>query len=403
MMRKRRLVALSILLALSLALSLAPGSFAQSGRPGFGDPIAGIAKQFKDGRVPQVSPEAMANMQVIATGLNNPRHLTIGPDGGVYVAEAGAGGTSCYPDPRDPASVVCVGTTGSITRIEDGVQTRIATGLPSLADPSGVAAEGPFDISWRPRDAFSVLVGGLGMLTLYHDQLAALNPLFDDMGKLARMNPAGSWSYMADVFEYERVANPDGGAIDSNPYAVFSAPGRKRIVADAGGNALLEVNNGGQIKTLAVFPNLIVPYPPMFGGGEGPAQAVPTTVTQGPDGAYYIGQLSGFPFAQGAANVYRLVPRGQPQVVASGFSSIIDIDFGADGSLYVLEIAADLFACEILGGPCEGRLTRIAPDGTRTVLASQLPFPTGIAIGSNGEIYMSLFGIFPGMGMVVRM
>ena len=96
------------------------------------------------------------------------------------------------------------------------------------------------------------------------------------------MNPAGSWSYMADVFGYERVANPDGGAIDSNPYAVFSAQGRKRIVADAGGNDLLQVNNGGQIKTLAVFPDLMVPYPPMFGGGVGPAQAVPTTVTQVP-------------------------------------------------------------------------------------------------------------------------
>ena len=157
MMRKRRLVAVSILLALSLALSLAPGSFAQSSRPGFGDPLAGIAKQFKNGRVPQVSPDVMANMQVIATGLNNPRHMTIGPDGGVYVAEAGAGGTSCYPDPAT-RPLVCVGTTGSITRIENGVQTRIATGLPSMADPGGVAALGPFDISWRPRDAFSVIV-----------------------------------------------------------------------------------------------------------------------------------------------------------------------------------------------------------------------------------------------------
>jgi hypothetical protein len=36
-------------------------------------------------------------------------------------------------------------------------------------------------------------------------------------------------------------------------------------------------------------------------------------------------------------------------------------------------------------------------------LASQLPFPTGLEIGNNGEIYLSLFGIFPGMGMVVRM
>jgi hypothetical protein len=217
------------------------------------------------------------------------------------------------------------------------------------------------------------------------------------------MNPAGSWSYMADIFEYERIANPDGGAIDSNPYAVFSATGRKRIVADAGGNDLLEVNNGGQIKTLAVFPDRMVPYPPMLGGGQGPMQAVPTTVTEGPDGAYYVGLLTGFPWPAGAAGVYRVVPRGQPQLVADGFSGIIDIEFGADGSLYVLEIATDLFTCEVLDGPCEGRLTRIAPDGARTVLGTQLPFPTGMAIGSNGEIYMSLYGIFPGMGMVVRM
>lgn len=403
-MNRRRLTSMvSLFLAICLTLGLVPLAIAGDAGPQFHDPLRNAARNWSANRQAEAVAQVAATMQVVATGLNNPRHLTIGPDGGVYVAEAGAGGTTCYPDPRDPASVVCIGTTGSITRIEDGVQTRIATGLPSVADPSGFAAEGPFDISWRPRDAFSVLVGGLGMLTSYHDQLAALDPLFDDMGKLARMNPAGSWSYMADVFEYERVANPDGGAIDSNPYAVFSAPGRKRIVADAGGNDLLEVNNGGQIKTLAVFPDLMVPYPPMFGGGVGPAQAVPTTVTQGPDGAYYVGQLSGFPFAQGAASVYRVAPRGQPEVVASGFSSIIDIDFGADGSLYVLEIATDLFACEILGGPCDGRLTRIAPDGTRTVLASQLPFPTGLEIGNNGEIYMSLFGIFPGMGMVVRM
>ena len=40
-----------------------------------------------------------------------------------------------------------------------------------------------------------------------------LNPIFGDLGKLVRMNPAGGWSYMADVSAYEGVANPDGGVV----------------------------------------------------------------------------------------------------------------------------------------------------------------------------------------------
>lgn len=57
-------------------------------------------------------------------------------------------------------------------------------------------------------------------------------------------------------------------------------------------------------------------------------------------GDYYVGQLTGFPFTVGAANVYR-VPKegGTPEVVASGFTHIVDLAFGPDGSLYVLEIA----------------------------------------------------------------
>ncbi len=402
MNRKRLTSIVSLFIALCLTLGLTPLAIAGDASPQFRDPLRNAAKAWSAERQMEAVQQVSATMQVVATGLNNARGLTFGPDGGLYVAEGGVGGTDCYQvDPGDPDFIMCIGATGSVTRIENGVQQRIATGLPSLADPSGFGASGPSRISWRTRDAFSVIVG-LGADPALRDMLAAaFNPRFADLGKLVRMNPAGSWAYMADVAAYEGTANPDGGAIDSNPYAVYLAQGRKRLVADAGGNSLIEVSNDGQMRTLAVFPDRMVPYPPMFGGGMGPMQAVPTSVTEGPDGAIYVGELTGFPFLPGNANVYRIMPRQQPQVYAGGFTAIHDIAFGPDGSLYVLEIASDLIACEFFG-ECLGRLIRVAPNGARTVVARDLLFPGGVAVNSAGEVYVTLFSTMPGMGMVVR-
>ncbi len=402
MFRQRFSSIVVLALVVCLIVGLAPMAYAGNTAPNFDDALRNAARQWSATRQLEAVQQVSTTMRVVATNLNNPRGLTIGPDGGIYVAEGGVGGADCYQvDPSDPTFVMCIGATGSVTRIENGVQERIAVGLPSMADPSGFAAGGPSRISWRPRDAFAVILG-LGTDPAVRDQLAAaFNPMFGDMGKLVTMNPAGSWSYLADVAAYEGTANPDGGAIDSNPYAVYLAQGRRRLVADAGGNSLIEVSNDGQIRTAAVFPDRIVPYPPMFGGGEGPMQAVPTAVTEGPDGAIYVGELTGFPFLPGSANVYRLTPRQGPQVYASGFTAIHDIAFGPDGSLYVLEIASDLIACEFFGD-CNGRLIKVAPNGTRTVLARDLLFPGGVAVNQAGQVFITLFSVMPGMGMVVR-
>jgi hypothetical protein len=84
-------------------------------------------------------------------------------------------------------------------------------------------------------------------------------------------------------------------------------------------------------------------------------QAVPTSVTVGPDGAYYVGQLTGFPFPVGGARVFRVVPGHRPRVFARGFTNIIDIAFDRRGRLHVLEIAAN----GILAGA--GQVVRIPP------------------------------------------
>src|SRR3954454_6017105 len=41
----------------------------------------------------QVQPSLSSNVHVWVTGLQGPRGLKFGPDGGLYVAEAGTGGT----------------------------------------------------------------------------------------------------------------------------------------------------------------------------------------------------------------------------------------------------------------------------------------------------------------------
>ena len=167
------------------------------------------------------------------------------------------------------------------------------------------------------------------------------------------------------------------------------------MVADAGGNSLLGVRQPGRISTLAVFPPRLVPNP--FGGPDIPMQAVPTTVTRGPDGALYVGQLTGFPFPVGGANVYRVEPGGQPEVVASGFTNIIDIAFGPDHSLYVLEIAHN----GLLSGDTTGALIRVDANGSRTVIASEgLMMPTGLAL-RDGKAYVSNCGVCADIGEVL--
>ena len=71
-------------------------------------------------------------LKVVAEGLNNPRGIGIGPDGALYVAESGKGGTGlCIPGPEGDQA--CFGRSGSVTRITRHSQQRVLTGLPSTA------------------------------------------------------------------------------------------------------------------------------------------------------------------------------------------------------------------------------------------------------------------------------
>ncbi len=334
---------------------------------------------------------ADTSWQTIASGLDNPRGITAGPDGELYVAEAGRGGDG--PCAAGPEGEVCFGMTGAITKIHDGTQTRVITGLPSLAAADGSGATGVHDLSLRGSDVAYFTLGLGGNL----DYRAIFGPEGATLGHLGVAKfSANFWRPLVDLAGYETAENPDGAQIDSNPYGI-APQGGKPVLVDAGGNSLLWIGHTPQ--TLAIFPVRFVPSP--FNPNDlFPMDAVPTAVDRGPDGAWYVSQLTGFPFPVGEANIYRVAPGQTPTVWATGFTNIIDIIFGPDGSLYVLEIATN----SLLSGDPTGALIRIYPDGSREVIASEgLIMPGGVVIGTDGALYVTNCSACPaGAGEVVR-
>ncbi len=348
----------------------------------------------------------LANIQsteVIATGLNNPRGLNFGPEGALYVAEAGSGGPGLCAE--GPEGLRCYGTTGSITRIDlrGEAITRVATGLPSLAVADGSFAIGPHDISFQGRGNGALTIGFGGDPAA---RTVDFGPDGASLAHLARMNASGNWNLQQDLGAYEAEVNPTGDEEDSNPYGILALSG-KEIVADAGANALNQVNSSGAISTLAVFPDRMVDAPPFLElppGTQIPMDAVPTSVALGPDGHYYVGQLTGFPFPVGEANIYRLPAQGgTPEVYAGGFTAVVDVAFGPDGSLYVLELAKNGLFDAFVFNDWTGALIRVAPDGTRTEIAEGALFaPGGVAVDSDGTLYVTNNSIFSGVGQVLR-
>lgn len=337
-----------------------------------------------------------SDAEVIASGLSNPRGIAFSASGGLYVAENGRGGAGpCIPSPAAPADR-CYGNTGSIARIlpEGGFQ-RIVEGLPSLALPNGTGEGGPAKIAFHGNVAYVTM--GWGGDPGGRAALGGQAALF---GNLLMVTPAGTWKVLADVAAHESRENPAGGAVDSNPYGLVALPGR-RVVADAGANALVEVLANGRTRTFAVPPAL-APAPP----SPGPRETVPTSVTEGPDGALYVGLLTAFPFWTGTASVLRISADGASvENFASGFTAIVDLAFDAGGALHVLEIAAGQSTPFPPPAPGLGigRLLRQCPGGERSVLLDGLNYPGGVVIGPDGAAYVTNNGTSPMAGEVLRL
>jgi hypothetical protein len=350
--------------------------------------ISGVAVPFPAG------PE----LTVRADGLNNPRGIFVDASGDVFFAQSGTAGDDCQEWPGNAAgdtTEVCFGNTGSIEMLTEDGATAAVSSISSMLDIRGDVL-GVHDVAVGADGLLHAIVG-LGGVPEYRAEFPVAA---GDLGWLVSASVGTNTFLDEDIGAYETAANPDGGLLDSNPFSLVSDGADGWVISDSGMNALVHVDAEG-VSTLAVFPERLVVAPPEAGlpdGASVPMQSVPTGVVRGPDGAFYVGELTGFPFIQGGARVWRVSAAGAQQVFAEGFTNIVDLAFDSAGNLYVLQLAKD----GLLSGDISSSVVRVMANGDHMEVASAgLSFATGLAIGPDDTFYVSNFGVMPDMGQVV--
>jgi hypothetical protein len=240
---------------------------------------------------------------------------------------------------------------------------------------------------------------------------------------------------VANIGAFEKSVNPDGGVIESNPFDLAMLGGGEVLVADAAANALLIANRSGDVDWVATLPpepvstanakNLVgcPDPPPEFEDicelpAEIPAEAVSTSVAVGPDGAYYVTELKGFPAPVGESRVWRIEPGSRHvqcdaaatdspcSVVADGFTSIIDIAFAPDGTAYVVELdEASWFALEVAPDAMAGGTVNQCDSTTWTCTerAPDLPMAMAAAVDASGTVFAVILALVPGEAQVIEL
>jgi hypothetical protein len=176
-------------------------------------------------------------VEPIATGLDNPRHVAVAPNGDVWVAEAGRGALpsaskSCFDSAEGAA---CTGKTGAITKIDRWGQRRVVTGLASFAPASGDSAIGPHGIFAGRGNVFFTNGGPTeplrgGVTVLRDPTLVSEEPISRLYGTLRVIGRHGRTFKLADIWRAEFKHNWDAAdandRIDSNPVDVLADRGR---------------------------------------------------------------------------------------------------------------------------------------------------------------------------------
>jgi hypothetical protein len=318
---------------------------------------------------------------VVAEGLWNPGNLVFGADGTLYIAETGVAGTPPETMPATPG----------------------AMGPEPLVPPqvSQVAPDGTLSV-------LTADVGGVGIAFFDGEVYVAnggtsvsmgLTPTASENTINAVNVETGEVRFIAELGAYEAEFNPDGTDVNPNLYGLDITPEGVIYVADAGGNAIYQVNADGTFTLFAVVPDLTAltgaePDPEM-----GARQAVPTSVVIDDGGYVNVGLLGE---AWDGPSILAYAPDATYTEGVSGIPVLVSMALGPDGLMYATSLTAD-FSGEM---PAPGNVFRINADGVIEPVVEGLLFPHGITFDAEGNLYVTVNSIISGpdapLGQVLR-
>jgi hypothetical protein len=329
-----------------------------------------------------------------ATGFNNPRGLKFGPDGALYVAEGGLGGTNAttpaqcaqVPPPIGPYTGSAGDATlgGRISRVgSDGTVTPVVVGLPSTQTSAmtGALVTGVADVAWHRGQLYGLLTAG----GCSHGVPTVPNGVF-------RVGTGGTWSMVANLSAYlaaNPVAHPEAGDFepDGSWYSMISARGALWAV---------EANHGEVVR---IKPKYDASVRRLVDVSASLGHAVPTAIAH--HGVFYLGTLGVFGpnDAVGDEHILKIRPNGRLRIRAGGVEKVLGLAFRR-GKLYALEMSRNA----VEPAPGTGRIVRIRAGGVAEVVHAGMTFPTGMTVGPDGAFYVSEqgFGFPAGAGRVLR-
>jgi hypothetical protein len=282
-----------------------------------------------------------ATIQVVAGGLNTPRGLIYdAATHDVLVAESGsAAGDTGKCGIGEGGGQLCFGTTGSIFAYNTvtGRGKEMITGLPSESlQPAGSAVLG-----LEALDLYKGQLNGVFGLLGFPSTRTAEGPGAAALGQVAHIASNGTLTPFGDIAKFE--IKTYGKGEESDPYDLLTGTygtlivnaGGHAVNGNIGGNDVELVNPSGQLSQVAAFPQRYWKNKHIL---NNLIESVPTTAVK-VGNAFYVGELSGAPYFQDSARIWRVVPGKTPHVFDYGFTNIISMTTDQSGNLIVLEIA----------------------------------------------------------------